>query len=30
MAESNTNVEYNLDQDSDFESYKNEYIGDNE
>ena len=30
MAENNTNVEYNLDKNSDSESYKNEDIGDNE
>ena len=30
MAEINTNVEYNLDEKSDCEGYKNEDIGDNE
>ena len=30
MAENNTSVEYHLDETSDFESFKNEDIGDNE
>ena len=30
MAENNTSVEYNLNENSDSEGYKNEDIGDNE
>ena len=30
MAENNTSLEYNLDENSDSESYMNEDIGDNE